>query len=220
MNNYNNRNSLYLWRGQISDPAQTLNSDGFAAVNVTVNGKSIPGDDVVTVPTMTPYGLLGVPENNSNALGAYITGTIQNPVVLGLLSAFTDADYRVAGLEEGESALYSTAFSRLMKNDGCFYTSQVSDPFTATALIGEWIKKILVDVINQLEATYAEGFANVEQQFAMHVHPIPGDTSGSPTTGIDFGTPSEVLEEDLAALEANQIFMTTDGILPPEDNDA
>lgn len=215
-------NRLMFWRGNTTKTQYTfmnsnnIQTQGYATLNLTITGKSIPGDITSTVPVVLPYGFINIPEINANSVGAYLTGTTQNPIVMGFLNAFTEKDYRVQGISEnGETSIYSQNFSTTVRNDGCYYRSQYNpnDLYEATAVIGEWMQKILSDIIIQIQTLY-NNLELVQNSLNLHTHNYSGGITSSPNSTVNFGSINDTLEEDENAINQNKIFVTKDGTLP------
>lgn len=210
------KQNLYLWRGVISKPEQVPNDDGFGVITVTVNNRVLQGDSDPQVPQMYPYGMISVPETNSDLIGGFLTGTYQHPFGLGIIPAFTSDDFRLINLEEGESALYSTKYSVRVENGGCYFASQVNTNYITPAVIGEWMKKIQIDIIEELQEIVNNFQAQIKSVFDNHVHVSGGSGSNSsaPTTSFPSSSFPSDLTDDLDALQNDKIFVTDTGEPP------
>lgn len=210
------KQNLSFWRGVLKEAKQIPNSDGFGIITMSVDNRVLEGDSVPQIPTLYPYGMMSVPVSNSDIVGGFLTGTYQNPFGLGILPAFVDTDVRLTGLAVGESVVYSTKYAVRVENGGCFFSSQSANTYETPAVIGEWMKKIQIDIIEELKEIVNTFQAQIKSTFDTHVHTstLPTTPTSIPTTSFPTSSFPQDLTDDLEALEDNKIFVTDTGEPP------
>lgn len=211
------KQNLSFFRGSIKKSEQVLNEDGYCCITTSIDNRVVSGDSIPQMPTLYPYGLISVPTAKSNSVGGFLTGTFQNPFIAGVFPAFTESDFRLANLTEGESALYSNKYSVRVENGGCFFSAQDGENYVTPAVIGQWMKKIQIDIIEQLKEIIDDFMSQMKVTFDAHVHTsaLPGSDTSIPNNGSfpSFNIDPALLV-DLQALEDEEIFVTPSGKLP------
>lgn len=198
-----------------------FNNEGNAPSSTeNVNGMAISDINRYAVPSIRPYGIASVPDDNVLQVVGHMGASGNNLVVLGHLMVLSNHIIGMTHLDKGESALYSRNSAFVLKHGSMIYL--YNQNLKATPISGEWSNKIFVDIITYLQQVVQNFMTQMVNIYNSHTHPVyhNPDITGVPnqqlqSPGASFPPPfPDNLVSDLQAAQSGNTLISSSGTSP------
>lgn len=191
-----------FFAGYVSNPV-IVKIPSVSASSAQINNMGISKNNFLNVPIVQPYGYYSRPAVGSYAVVTYLGNVYNQLFVAGFVNSLpVESNLDLAA---GEAAMGSSgAYFLAAKVDRLNYFWQ--NTYSATPISGEWVNKILIDLINRVN--YLEGLLN------GHIHLISPDVFTGPMIPQIDPSPDSSLVADANSINAGNTLIGPSGNEP------
>lgn len=206
-------------------------NSSYAAVTAKLKSNTVSNYTVDSVPVISPYGFISVPDDNQQAAyGSLGNGGYAAQYVFGFTNQ-QKSDSNLAGLAKGETALFSRAnYTLQIKNDRVLitFTNGNEDVVTSELAIDKNVVTVLIDLVAEINALEEKTNDIIEVQtaiinslstlysaFGSHTH-SPGTfaNSGGAVGGVSGNI---VVPTPAPSITPNDPYVPTDNFVRDDD---
>lgn len=193
-------------------------SEGYGRIFCNTQNRYVEGDSMITLPVISPFGMLSVPTKTSNAMGINIGGVQYSPALFGVVvpSDTKETKDPYGTPKEGETVVYSLSYQHRIRNNSVKYNIQNKQMDSEVNVInGEWAAKIIKDLLTQVQDLYQQ-LETVKAEYSAHTHVADNSPTSTPDNSLNFGTINEDIATDLNAINQEQVYVD-DKAIPTGD---